>query len=160
MAIKTKIKNEVHWRCKKCGDEIYWNTYKSMTYCKCGALGVDGCEFYPAPFEDMHFVYLIQSITKPDEIYVGSTNDLRKRLFEHNDKKSKSTARYVPWCLIYYEAFLAEDDARKREMMLKHHGKGLSELKKRLESSRKRCGVYVRLIGNEVDREEIRKPRK
>lgn len=29
-----------------CGDEIYWNTHKSMTYCKCKALGVDGCEFY------------------------------------------------------------------------------------------------------------------
>jgi len=70
MPTKTKTKKEVYparhseesngvnWRCKKCGDEIYWNTRKSMTYpvrehaasngasCKCGALGVDGCEFY------------------------------------------------------------------------------------------------------------------
>lgn len=58
MTTKTKIKKEVYpiryselsngvnWRCKKCGDEIYWNTHKSMAYCKCGALGVDGCEFY------------------------------------------------------------------------------------------------------------------
>ena len=44
--IATKTKKEIHYRCKKCGDEIYWNTHKSMTYCKCGALGVDGCEFY------------------------------------------------------------------------------------------------------------------
>ncbi|TSC91244.1 MAG: Uncharacterized protein G01um10142_59 [Parcubacteria group bacterium Gr01-1014_2] len=43
---KTKIKKEVYWRCKKCGDEIYWNTHKKMIMCKCGALGVDGCEFY------------------------------------------------------------------------------------------------------------------
>ena len=49
MPTKTKIKKEVYWRCKKCGDEIYWNTHKSMTYCKCGALGVDGCEFYACP---------------------------------------------------------------------------------------------------------------
>ena len=34
---------------KEGGDEIFWNTYKSMTYCKCGALGVDGCEFYACP---------------------------------------------------------------------------------------------------------------
>ena len=40
------IKKEVYWRCKKCGDEIYWNTHKKMIMCKCGALGVDGCEFY------------------------------------------------------------------------------------------------------------------
>lgn len=37
---------EVYWKCKKCGNEIYWNTHKQMTYCKCGALGVDGCEDY------------------------------------------------------------------------------------------------------------------
>jgi predicted GIY-YIG superfamily endonuclease len=119
-----------------------------------------GASFTPAPFEDMYFVYLIQSIAKSDEIYVGSTNDLRKRLFEHNNKESKSTARYTPWCLIYYESFLSEEDARKREMALKHHGKGLSELKKRLEFSRKRCGVYVRLIGDEVDREEVKRAKK
>ena len=39
-------KKEVYWRCKKCEDEIYWNTHKKMIMCKCGALGVDGCEFY------------------------------------------------------------------------------------------------------------------
>ena len=44
--MKKETKKEIHYRCKKCGDEIYWNTHKSMTYCKCGALGVDGCEFY------------------------------------------------------------------------------------------------------------------
>ena len=43
--VKPKTKKEAYWRCKKCGDEIYWNTHK-LTYCKCGALGVDGCEFY------------------------------------------------------------------------------------------------------------------
>ena len=46
MTAKTKTKKETYWRCKKCGDEIYWNTNKQMIYCKCGALGVDGCEFY------------------------------------------------------------------------------------------------------------------
>ncbi|HLA26188.1 MAG TPA: GIY-YIG nuclease family protein, partial [Patescibacteria group bacterium] len=65
----------------------------------------------------------------------GSTNDLRKRVSEHNNEKSKSTKRYAPWELIYYEAYKAEDDARIREKKLKHHGKGLAELKKRIGHS-------------------------
>lgn len=32
--------------CKKCSDEIYFNTHKKMTPCKCGAIEVDGCEDY------------------------------------------------------------------------------------------------------------------
>ncbi len=44
--MKTKIKKELFFKCKKCGDEIYWNTGKKMVMCKCEALGVDGCEFY------------------------------------------------------------------------------------------------------------------
>jgi hypothetical protein len=43
---KSETKKEVYFKCKKCGDEIYWNTHKQMTYCKCGALGVDGCNDY------------------------------------------------------------------------------------------------------------------
>lgn len=81
------------------------------------------------------YVYLLQSIAKPNEFYLGSTNDLKQRLSEHNNKKSISTARYAPWKLIYYEAFRSEKDARDRESRLKHHGKGISELKKRLKNS-------------------------
>ena len=43
---KSKNKKEAYWKCKKCGDEIYWNTRKQMINCKCGALEVDGREFY------------------------------------------------------------------------------------------------------------------
>ena len=46
--VKGEIKNKkgTYYKCKKCGDEIYWNTRKKLIHCKCGALGVDGCEFY------------------------------------------------------------------------------------------------------------------
>ena len=43
---KVETKKEAYFKCKKCGDEIYLNTHKKLTYCKCGALGVDGCEYY------------------------------------------------------------------------------------------------------------------
>jgi len=46
MKITTKSKKQDYWKCKKCGDEIYWNTDKKMIFCKCKAMGVDGCEFY------------------------------------------------------------------------------------------------------------------
>ena len=37
---------ETYYKCKKCGDEVYWNTHKKYTQCSCGALAVDGCEDY------------------------------------------------------------------------------------------------------------------
>ena len=72
---------------------------------------------------------------KPKEFYLGSTGTLKKRIKQHNNKEAISTARYAPWKLIYCEGFIAEKDARERERTLKHHGKGMSELKKRLKNS-------------------------
>ena len=43
---RPKAKKETYYKCIKCGDEIYWNTQKKYVACKCGALAVDGCEFY------------------------------------------------------------------------------------------------------------------
>ena len=44
--MKTDTKKESYWRCKKCGDEIFWNTHKKFVECKCKAIYVDGCEDY------------------------------------------------------------------------------------------------------------------
>ncbi|MEI6304513.1 MAG: hypothetical protein WCP09_00635 [Candidatus Taylorbacteria bacterium] len=44
--VANRNKIETYIKCKKCGDEIYWNTHKKMTSCKCGAIDVDGCEDY------------------------------------------------------------------------------------------------------------------
>ena len=41
-----KTSADTYYKCKKCGDEIYWNTHKNYTSCKCGALAIDGCEDY------------------------------------------------------------------------------------------------------------------
>jgi putative endonuclease len=78
----------------------------------------------------MFYVYLLQS-TVEKEIYIGSTNDMQKRLSEHNQGKGFSTKRYKPWELIYYEAYKTEKLARQREKRLKQHGNSLRELKKR-----------------------------
>jgi len=51
------------------------------------------------------------------------TQDLSKRILEHNRGKMKSTKAYVPWKLVYSEEYLDRMDARKREKFLKS-GKG------------------------------------
>ena len=83
----------------------------------------------------MHYFYIIQSIKKSNEIYSGSTNNLKERVTNHNKGKVISTKRYLPWRLVYYEAYLSEDDARAREKKFKKHGKGNNELKKRIKNS-------------------------
>lgn len=79
----------------------------------------------------MHSVYLIQSETSK-QFYIGQTADLKERLLSHNENKNKSTKHKGPWKLIYCEVFAHKTDALIRERKLKNHGKGLSELKKRL----------------------------
>ena len=75
----------------------------------------------------MYYVYMLQS-PKADDIYIGFTPDLRRRMREH-----RSEHRH--WRLIYYEAYASEKDARLRERRLKHHGSGKAKLRKRLQDS-------------------------
>ena len=44
--VANTIQKETYIKCKNCGAEIYWNTHRKMTPCKCGAISVDGCEDY------------------------------------------------------------------------------------------------------------------
>ena len=67
-------------------------------------------------------------------MYTGFTNDLRKRLKQHNAGKSTHTKGRGPFDLIYYEACLLEKEARSRETYLKS-GMGKRYLKNRLGAS-------------------------
>ncbi len=44
--VKNTIKKETYIKCKRCNTEIYQDTHKKMTSCKCGAVEVDGCGGY------------------------------------------------------------------------------------------------------------------
>ena len=81
----------------------------------------------------MFYTYVIRS-KKDDNWYTGSTNNIRKRLKEHNDNKVSSTKSRTPFELIYYEACMNEQDARAREKYLKS-GMGKRYLKNRLKRS-------------------------
>lgn len=78
----------------------------------------------------MFYVYILKS-TVDEKLYIGSTNDLKRRLSEHNEGKVRSTKPRTPFVLKYYESFSTEDDARHREWSLKKNGNALAQLKRR-----------------------------
>ncbi|MDP4007096.1 MAG: GIY-YIG nuclease family protein [bacterium] len=82
----------------------------------------------------MFYVYVLKS-KKDGRLYIGSTNDLRKRLNEHNQSLNKSTKYRTPLVLVYYEAYQSEKDARTRESKLKQFKNSYAELKKRISNS-------------------------
>ena len=66
----------------------------------------------------MFYTYVLQSDTS-DDLYIGYTEDLKRRLVEHNQGLNLSTKHNRPWKIIYYEACLSKSDAKKREIYLK-----------------------------------------
>jgi len=78
----------------------------------------------------MYYTYVLKS-QKSGRLCTGYTNDLRKRLKEHNDMKSTYTKGRGPYQLMYYKACSDESDARAREKYLKT-GKGKRYLNSRL----------------------------
>ena len=67
----------------------------------------------------MYYAYILRSVSFPNQTYVGSTGDLRKRLAEHNAGKSTHTSKFKPWGLMTYVAFREQRSAEKLERYLK-----------------------------------------
>ena len=70
----------------------------------------------------MFYVYVLKSSTHHSR-YIGSTQDIKKRLLEHNNGKCRYTKGRSPWKLVYKEELETRGDAMKREKFLKS-GKG------------------------------------
>jgi putative endonuclease len=69
--------------------------------------------------EHQYFVYIL-STRKNKLLYVGVTNDLKRRLFEHVSGKYEGyTRRYQVHYLLYFEEFKYIDQAINREKELK-----------------------------------------
>ena len=64
------------------------------------------------------WVYILQSL-KNGRYYVGSTNDLERRLSEHNSGKCKYTSKTGPWKLEFSQKFTNLSVVRKVEFWLK-----------------------------------------
>ena len=81
----------------------------------------------------MKYVYLIQSISYPNQRYVGSTSNLQDRISAHNEGQSPHTAKFKPWKLVTYLGFTNESKAIAFEKYLKS-GSGNAFANKRLWS--------------------------
>jgi len=72
--------------------------------------------------DEKYHVYILYSFTT-DSYYVGHTNDVNRRLEEHNDplaNHGKYCVKNGPWILKYYESdFVTRADAMKREKQIK-----------------------------------------
>ncbi|HBD24970.1 MAG: hypothetical protein A2566_00590 [Candidatus Zambryskibacteria bacterium RIFOXYD1_FULL_40_13] len=82
----------------------------------------------------MHYVYVIRSV-ELKELYIGQTNDLKRRFVEHNERKNVSTKNKAPFKLVYYEAYQSKSDAKYREKQLKRHSQAYAALKDRIKNS-------------------------
>ena len=65
------------------------------------------------------FVYIIKSITTPDEYYVGVTSNVPLRLRDHNGGLSRHTSRHRPWRTLVVLEFDEQAPALEFERYLK-----------------------------------------
>ncbi|MDQ5970566.1 MAG: putative endonuclease, partial [Patescibacteria group bacterium] len=85
------------------------------------------------PVRNSHWlVYILQS-KKDGFLYTGCTQDLKKRINQHQNKEVFSTKNRLPIKVIYYEYCLDKKDAYNREKYLKS-GMGHRYVKNRLKN--------------------------
>lgn len=72
------------------------------------------------PYEANRFYVYILASQRNGTLYIGMTNDLRRRVSEHKDKIIKGfTAKYNVNKLVYYEVYATPGQAIYREKCLK-----------------------------------------
>jgi len=81
-------------------------------------VGLIGLEAAHLVFFHMYYVYAIYSLHR-NYIYVGLTNDITRRVAEHNNGYNKTTKPYLPFKTLRVEVFPNRPEARKREKYLK-----------------------------------------
>ena len=67
-----------------------------------------------------YYVYILTN-TNNTVLYIGVSNNISRRIFEHNNKLNKSfTSKYNVNKLVYCETFNSIEEAITREKQLKH----------------------------------------
>ena len=62
-------------------------------------------------------VYILRC--KNGRYYIGSTNDINRRLKEHKNSKAKSTKHLLPINPVFFQGCSTLNEARKLELVLK-----------------------------------------
>lgn len=97
--------------------------YASLLHCCCNMICVKSSIISGESvncMEEKHYVYIL--LCADGTFYTGYTNDLQKRLWQHNNSKegAKYTSSRRPCKLAYYEEFDNKHDALSREYEIKH----------------------------------------
>ena len=71
----------------------------------------------------MYTTYILKS-NKTKRHYIGSTNNLSRRIEEHNRGQTRSTRQNGKWLLIYREVFDSNIEAKRREKQIKSYKGG------------------------------------
>ncbi|MDO8488547.1 MAG: GIY-YIG nuclease family protein [Candidatus Omnitrophota bacterium] len=71
----------------------------------------------------MYYVYVFRSL-KDGKHYIGYTNNLERRLQDHNRGKSRSVRHRAPFELIYHEKCLTRLEAIRKERQIKSYKGG------------------------------------
>ena len=74
-------------------------------------------------------VYVLQNGS--GRLYIGHTEDIPRRLSQHNARKGGWTAAHGPWVLVHRESFATRAEAMRREKALKS-GRSNQELRRRV----------------------------
>jgi putative endonuclease len=77
-------------------------------------------------------VYILYS-SVTGKTYTGSTDDINRRLSEHNASKTKSTRSGIPWKIWHVMEYSSLEEARKMEKYFKT-GAGRRKLRTILEN--------------------------
>ncbi len=68
-----------------------------------------------------YYVYMLKSINKNNQTYVGYTKNLSKRIKLHNSGKGAKFTRGRKWKLIYKEKYTTKNQAISREYYIKNN---------------------------------------
>ena len=79
----------------------------------------------------IYYVYMLKSKGVKPVTYVGYTNNLTKRINQHNKGKGAKFTRGRRWVLIYKEKFKSKKEAISREYYIKNNRSLRNDLKKK-----------------------------
>ena len=83
----------------------------------------------------MFYVYVLVDKDTGDH-YIGFSDDLKRRVAEHQSQRGAKYTKTGDWHLVYYEAFASKTDALVREKKLKQNGNSRRHLLNRIAKSK------------------------
>lgn len=67
----------------------------------------------------MYYTYVLRS-HKDNNLYIGSTSNIDRRLVEHNSGKNRSTKYRRPLTIVYFEKYKTLEESKMRERQFKN----------------------------------------